>query len=301
MEKQAVLESLMEQYLEVLRLERRLSAKTVEAYLHDLRRLLAFLGERKVFSAHKIDQALLTQFLQVVSVQKLSSRSLARLLSTLRGFFAYLREQNLLTVDPLQNISSPVQSKRLPKYLSAAEVDLLLSAPEIKTELGLRDAAIFQLMYASGLRVSELADLTMMSFQEDQGVLRVIGKGNKERLVPVGKIAHQFLRDYVSEVRSKLLGKKNEDALFVSHHGRKLTRQRIWQLITFYAKKVGIEKTVSPHVLRHSFATHLLERGADLRSVQLMLGHADISTTEIYTHVSTSHLSELHKKFHPRG
>lgn len=294
-------ETLLEQYLEELRLTRRLSAQTVEAYAHDLRRWLAFAGKHKLARAEQWTQESVALFLQELGARKLSSRSVARTLSSLRGFFTYLREQKLLTQDPMQHVSTPVQSKHLPKFLSIAEVDLLLTAPEINTDLGLRDTAIFQLIYASGLRVSELADLTIDSFSQDQGVLRVIGKGNKERLVPVGQVAHRFLQQYVAEVRAQLLGKRNEDALFLSHHGRKLTRQRIWQLITFYARKVGIEKTVSPHVLRHSFATHLLERGADLRSVQMMLGHADISTTEIYTHVSSSHLAEVHKKFHPRG
>lgn len=291
----------IEQYLEMLQLERRLSAKTVEAYAHDLQRFLQFMKQKHVTTLQAIDESFISSFLQYLSQQHLSSRSTARELSSLRGFFGYLREQKLMQHDPLQHVSTPVQSKQLPKFLSIEEVDRLLSAPEASTNLGLRDIAIFQLMYASGLRVSELADLTIDSFSQDQGVLRVIGKGNKERLVPVGQVAHKFLQQYVAEVRAQLLGSKNEDALFLSHHGRKLTRQRLWQLITFYAHKVGIEKTVSPHVLRHSFATHLLERGADLRSVQMMLGHADISTTEIYTHVSNSHLAEVHKKFHPRG
>ena len=295
------MENYIDQYLNYLRVERRLSANTLESYGRDLQRLLEFLKVNKVKDVTKIDQALLLQFIVVLHQDKLSSRSSARVLAAIRGFFRFLYQEKVVKINPASKIESPAQITKLPRLLSIQEVDSLLEAPNRSKKLGERDYCMLQLFYASGLRVSELATLTVDQLSLQQGTVRPKGKGNKERIVPIGQAAIDALKHYLDEVRGKIIRDPKCQALFVSQKGSFLSRQAVWGLIRDYAKQAGIRINVTPHMLRHSFATHMVERGADLRSVQMMLGHADISTTQIYTHVSKQHLSKVHTKFHPRG
>lgn len=228
-------------------------------------------------------------------------RSVARQLSALRRFYGYLLRQNLCTDDPTLQVESPKLPRSLPRSLGEADVDRLLQAPDLNTALGLRDCAMLELLYATGLRVSELVTLAVEQFSVDMGVVRVLGKGNRERLVPVGEVALDFVSRYLREARPELLGARGSDALFVTTRGAGMTRHAFWYLIRRYALKAGISTALSPHTLRHAFATHLLNHGADLRVVQMLLGHADISTTQIYTHVARERLKQLHAKHHPRG
>lgn len=291
----------IDNYIMHLRVERHLSGKTVEAYSHDLRRLSDFLVKQGVTSPDRVAETHLLPFLVLLHREKIGSRSVARYLSAIRGFFKFLMKEKVIKSDPISRIESPARWQKLPKFLSVGDVDSLLSQPDKKTDLGLRDHAMIQLMYASGLRISELSDLTLERLNLQQGFVIIMGKGSKERLVPVGKFAMDAINEYLTGSRPKLMRGKMDDHLFVSISGERLSRQRLWEIIKLSAKKAGIKQNVTPHMLRHSFATHLLERGADLRSVQTMLGHSDISTTQIYTHVTTKHLQDLYKKFHPRA
>jgi integrase/recombinase XerD len=236
----------------------------------------------------------------------IGSRSVARHLVSVRGFFAFLRREKKIDYDPTAKVDFPKKWFKLPEVMSVEEVDRILAAPDVKMPLGFRDHAIMQVMYASGLRVSELVNLTlnqltMGTTEFDQAYIVTMGKGSKERVVPLGKTAVAALREYIETVRPLFANKGSPDNVFLSRRGQRLTRQQLWNIITGLAKKAGIRRDISPHTLRHSFATHMIERGADLRSVQTMLGHADISSTQIYTHVDTVHLKELYKKFHPRA
>lgn len=292
---------LIDRYIMHLRVERHLSAKTIEAYSHDLKRLGDFLEKQGVSAPGKVVETDLLPFLVLLHREKIGSRSVARYLSAIRGFFKFLVKEKEIKASPVARIESPARWQKLPKFLTLTDVDSLLAQPDRKTELGLRDHAILQVMYASGLRISELAGLTLERLNLQQGFVIIMGKGSKERLVPVGKVAMDALNEYLGTSRPRLMRGKMGDHVFVSHSGDGLSRQRLWEIIKLNAKRAGIRQNVTPHMLRHSFATHLLERGADLRSVQTMLGHSDISTTQIYTHVTTKHLQDLYKKFHPRA
>lgn len=291
----------IDQYIMHLRVERHLSAKTVEAYSHDLRRLSDFLQKQGIASPDKVAETHLLPFLVLLHREKIGSRSVARYLSAIRGFFRFLIKEKEIKNDPLAQIESPARWQKLPKFLTLSDVDALLAQPDRKTDLGMRNHAIIQVMYASGLRISELAGLTLERLNLQQGFVIIMGKGSKERLVPVGKVALDAVNEYLGTARPRLTKGRLSDHLFVGREGEGLSRQRLWEIIKANAKKAGIKINVTPHMLRHSFATHLLERGADLRSVQMMLGHADIATTQIYTHVTMKHLQDLYKKFHPRA
>ena len=295
------LDNQIDNYITHLRVERHLAAHTVESYSHDLRRLAQFLAKQGIDSPDKVAETHLLPFLVLLHREKIGSRSVARYLSAFRGFFRFLIKEKEIKNNPLAQIESPARWQKLPKFLTLTDVDSLLTQPDKKTDLGLRDHAIIQLMYASGFRISELADLTLERLNLQQGFVIIMGKGSKERLVPVGRVALDALNEYLDTTRPKLMNGKMGDHVFVSHSGERLSRQRLWEIIKANARKTGIRINVTPHMLRHSFATHLLERGADLRSVQTMLGHADIATTQIYTHVTTKHLQDLYKKFHPRA
>lgn len=232
---------------------------------------------------------------------KFSARSQARLLSALRRYFRYLVRERLRADDPTVLIAAPRQGRSLPKSLAAGDIEKLLAAPNVETALGLRDRAMLELMYACGLRVSELVKLGVQQYSAARGVTQVVGKGGRERLVPVGEEAQHWLERYRRQARPELLGSRDVEALFVSRRGAAMSRHNFWHLIKRYAKQAGILSKLSPHTLRHAFATHLLEHGADLRAVQMLLGHRDLSTTQIYTHVTRARLKSMHEKHHPRG
>lgn len=290
------LDQMIDEYITHLRVERQLAKNTIEAYGHDLRRLAEFQSSKT-----KIEEADVFAHLVRLHEARLTSRSVTRNLVVLRRFFRWLTAEKKIDKDPTAEIEFPAKWKKLPHYLSLDQVDALLASPDRRTVLGLRDHAIIQLFYASGLRISEMSTLTTDRVSLDQGFVRPMGKGSKERVVPMGQSAISAITEYINDARPKLSRKKPCDRLFLSQRGSGVSRPRLWEIIKFHAKNAGIRINVTPHMLRHSFATHLIERGADIRSVQTMLGHADIATTEIYTHVSRKHLTELYKKFHPRA
>ncbi len=287
-------------FLNYLQVEKGLARNTVQAYAHDISTFLAF-AEEQGLSLENIEQDDLAKYLQEL-YSRLSARSVARNIVSLRGFFRFLILDRYITNDPTENLESPRTWRTLPGYLTGPEVELLLSQPDITRLQGLRDRAMLELLYATGLRVSELIKLRMAEVNLEAGFLTTTGKGNKQRIVPVGDAAVAFLRTYLAEARSGLLGKSaSSPYLFLTRRGRPMTRVYFWMLVGNYGRLAGISKHLSPHILRHSFATHLLEHGADLRSVQLMLGHSDISTTQIYTHVTRERLKKIYDKYHPRS
>lgn len=289
---------ILQRYLEALELERGLARRTVDSYGGDLKRLAEGLDRRGVTLEGARAQDL-AEHLRSLRRHGLSPRSVSRALSAVRGFYAHLVESGERSDNPAVNLSQPKLWRKLPRVLSREEVEGLLQAPDTATPLGLRDRAMLELLYASGLRASELVGLRLPQLRLDVGFLVAFGKGDKERIVPVGEAAERWLGRYLGEVRPEL-AKTRSDAVFLSRLGRAMTRQRFWQLVQRYGRATGIEE-LSPHVLRHSFATHLLEHGADLRAVQAMLGHADISTTQIYTHIHQQRLHSLYDRFHPRA
>ncbi len=295
------LDSHIDSFITHVRVERQLAGNTVEAYARDLRCLAASLARQGATVVASVTEAHLIQFLVEQGKRKLTSRSIARSLVTVRRFFRFLLDQKHIASDPSAHIESPGRWHKLPKVLSLEQVDALLAQPDRSTTLGMRDHAILQLLYASGLRISEIADLATNQINLQQGFVLPLGKGSKERVVPMGRAAIEAITDYIEHARPKLATGFRSDRLFLSRRGEGLSRQRLWAMVKRMARRAGIAVNVTPHMLRHSFATHMLERGADLRSVQTMLGHADISTTQIYTHVNTKHLKDLYKKFHPRA
>ncbi len=289
-------------YLAHLRVERGLSENTLEAYGRDLGKLVAF-AQTKKRPALELVQKDLTEFIGLLRDQGLGPRSQARAIHAVRGFYRYGVREGFIDADPMENLRAPRAFQALPRYLTPAQVETLLEAPDVEKPLGLRDRAILEVMYATGLRASELIGLRAENLDMDLGIARVVGKGNKERLVPLGSVARRWVERYVAEVRSPLLELKGPSSptLFLNHRGGRLSRMGLWGIVRRHAVTAGVERILSPHVLRHSFASHLLERGADLRSLQAMLGHADISTTQIYTHVTRERLRQLYDKHHPRA
>ncbi|MEO5366406.1 MAG: site-specific tyrosine recombinase XerD [Magnetococcus sp. WYHC-3] len=291
---------LLRRFLDELLVENGLSSNTLEAYRNDLEDLARYL--RKVSSDFiRVTGEELSGYLEVLAVRHLSQASVARRLSALRRFFRFLDKSGLRQEDPTRLLSRPKAGRRLPKAMNEKEVEDLLSAPDRSTEFGLRDGAMLELLYATGLRVSELVSLSMDGLDPTRGFVRVVGKGDKERVVPVSGQALATVARYRRESRPVLLKGRRSAALFVTNRGQPMTRQNFWYIIRKYALEAHITQPLSPHLLRHSFATHLLNHGADLRAVQMMLGHADITTTEIYTHVATDRLRQVHQQYHPRG
>lgn len=307
----AGLPPVIEQFLDMIWMERGLSDNTLVAYRTDLKNFAFWLNNSmglKKSSGVLSDQTLIfvtrdiiVSYLAELEKHSSSSRSRARLLSSLRGFYAYLVREKKIEVDPVALIDSPKLGRSLPKTLDEKDVESLLMAPDISQALGLRDRALFEMLYATGLRVSELVTCQVNQINLQQGVVRVTGKGNKERLVPLGEEAVSWLEKYLLGSRAELLKGQVTDALFVTKRGGGMTRQAFWYLIKRYAAQAGIQVTISPHTLRHAFATHLLNHGADLRVVQMLLGHSDLSTTQIYTYVAKARLKSLHAQHHPRG
>ena len=293
--------ALVEQFLDYVSLERGLSPQTRASYGADLSSLVQYLSEKSVSSLNNVTRRHLLDYLYREKERGLSAPSLSRRLVAIRVFFRYLQQEQLLTANVTDTMDSPKLWKILPDTLTTKEVERLLAAPDAAREHGLRDAAILEILYGTGLRVSELASLTVDDLHFDDGYLRCIGKGNKERVVPLGGAATRSVRRYLTELRPRLAGTTGSRVLFLTRRGKGFSRKGLWKLIKGHARSAGIDKDVSPHTLRHSFATHLLANQAPLRVIQEMLGHADISTTQIYTHVDSSRLKAIHAKYHPRA
>lgn len=290
------------EYCDFLLVERGVATNSYESYRLDLRKYDEFLQTAGLKDAAAVKEKEISSFLRVLHRTGLSPRSIARAFSAVRGFHRYLVGEEVVADDPTQNVDPPKRTKALPGVLSVPEIDALLKQPDTSKPLGVRDRAILETLYATGMRVSELLDLRQANVLADEELVLVYGKGSKERLVPIGHSALGWIRKYQQGARIALSGKgRSRDILFLNARGSRLSRTAIWDAVTKYARAAGIRKEVHPHTFRHSFATHLLEGGADLRAVQEMLGHADISTTQIYTHIDREYLKEVHKTFHPRG
>lgn len=292
---------LIDGYFSYLTVEKGLSRNTLEAYSRDLQYFRTYLSDQAIISLESIRAPVILGYLIHLRNRGLTSKSRARHLVTLRGFFRFLHQEKLISGDPAALIELPKSGLHLPGVLSHSEIQALLAAPNKGRPVGLRDAAMLELLYAAGLRVSELIHLKVLEINMEAGFVRVFGKGGKERIVPIGRVALKTLNDYLENGRPMLLKEFVSEFLFVARRGRPLSRQGFWKLLKKYATQAGIRHPVSPHTLRHSFASHLLEGGADLRVVQIMLGHADIATTQIYTHVSAERLKTIHQKYHPRS
>jgi integrase/recombinase XerD len=288
-------------FLEMLWLEEGLSINTRKAYQSDLMSFANWLHATRSLALISADSGAIEAYLAHRYRAQAKSRSMARLVSSFRKFFRYLLREGMIEVDPTLRIDPPKIGRPLPKTLTESDVEALLGAPDVDQSLGLRDRAMLELLYATGLRVSELVSIRLGQVNLRQGVVRVVGKGSKDRLVPVGEEAEVWMDRYAREGRPAILGSRMSDDLFVTGRGGAMTRQAFWLLIKRYAQLAGIRKPLSPHTLRHAFATHLLNHGADLRVVQMLLGHSDLSSTQIYTHVAQERLKDLHARCHPRG
>jgi len=288
----------VDRYLEHVLIEKGLSENSLSSYSNDLSTFLSFLAD-KSFRLQDLSDKTLFLYLTFLRAKGLKSRSLARHLSSLRGFFTFAMDQRWYKEDPGHLLENPKLPKKLPEFLTREEITRVLNLPDTSTKLGMRDKVMLELLYAAGLRVSELIEMKVLDYDAQVGMLRVFGKGAKERLIPIHYTAQDYLNLYLDNIRPSF--QPVEDFMFLNRSGKGLTRQGVWKLIKKFAKLAEIKRSISPHTFRHSFATHLLEGGADLRTVQLLLGHADISATEIYTHVESSRLKKLHQKYHPRS
>ena len=295
-------DALLDRFCDALWLEQGLSRNTLSSYRRDLAQFSSWLQEHENKSLIECAPADIQAYLGVrINRDRAKPRTTARLLSSARRFYQYALREGKIQADPTSQIAAPKLPRLLPQSLSETEVELLLNAPDVDTPLGLRDRAMLETLYACGVRVSELVGLKVVQISLDSSVIKTLGKGTKERLVPFGEQAYDWITRYLQEARPALLSGKTSDAMFVTARGSAMSRQAFWYLIKRYAIIAGIDKPLSPHTLRHAFATHLINHGADLRVVQLLLGHADISTTQIYTHVARERLKKLHAKHHPRG
>jgi len=287
-------------FLDFARVEKGLAANSIESYRRDLKEFSAFV-HRLGKPLAEVDREDIRSFLKDLYVRGLGARSAARHLVSLRGLFRFLVREGRLSGDPTVEVEAPKLDKSLPKYLTGKEVDQLLAQPDVSTPLGLRDKAMLELLYATGMRVSELVHVGAADFDMGMGIIRCLGKGSKERLIPVGKSALRAVEAYLLAGRALLAGKRNPPWLFLNRRGGALSRVGFWKILAAYGRRAGLADGITPHLVRHSFATHLLERGADLRSIQLMLGHSDISTTQIYTHVLKERLKQVYQSHHPRA
>ncbi|WP_430601718.1 tyrosine recombinase XerD [Enterococcus sp. DIV0724b] len=289
-------------YLHYLQIERGLSLNTRKSYERDLHKYVTFLKEQKIETWQVIDRYIIMEYLQTLYNENNSSATIIRMISSLRGFHQFLRQERLTDHDPMQHIDSPKKAQKLPSTLSVEEVTSLIETPDTTKPLGVRNRTILEVMYATGLRVSELVELKIGDLHLSMGLLQTIGKGDKERIIPLGNYAIQWIEKYLEEARPVLIKKnQSETHLFVNHHGKPLSRQGVWKNLKQIVREAGINKNITPHTLRHSFATHLLENGADLRIVQELLGHADISTTQIYTHITKQRMADVYKQHFPRA
>jgi len=295
------MDQLLDSFLTYLTIEKGLSKNTLESYGRDVRKFLAFLEKGQIKTVQEIKYENILDFLSDFKKKDFSDTTTVRTIVSIKQFFKYLLLEKIIKEDPTSQIHTPKMKKSIPGVISLEDVEKVLSSPDESTPEGVRDLAMLEVLYATGIRVSELIGLKLNEVNFEMGFVIVYGKGSKERIVPIGGQAQEKLKTYMTESRAVLLKEREAKELFVTRRGKGMTRQGFWKLIKNYTLKAGITKDVSPHTLRHSFATHLLERGADLRTIQIMLGHSDISTTQIYTHVENERLKEIHKKYHPRS
>jgi len=296
------MEMFLKEYLAHIKLEKNLSQNTVSSYKNDINAFISFLKDSGIDDPSDISSDHIGAFFKILKELGLLGSSSARYFSSLKGFFLYLLKNKYILKNPIEKITAPRISKKLPSVLDVNEIEKILSAPDANDKLGLRDKAMLELFYACGTRVSELLNLKLNDLFFNDEIIRVFGKGSKERLIPIGSSAISWIEEYLKKSRPLLMKKaKSENNLFLNSRGSKLSRMGVWKIIDRYVKDAGINKDVHPHTFRHSFATHLLEGGADLRAVQEMLGHADISTTQIYTHIDRDYIKQVHKQYHPRG
>lgn len=288
-------------YLHYLKVERGLSENTINSYGIDLKLFLEYLRENEIPSFKQVNKEVIVNYMQSEKNNNKANSSILRSVSSLRKFFQYLAQEKIIEKDPMLLIDTPKKKQHLPQVLTKEEVEKLLRSPNTGQVLGLRDRAMLELMYATGLRISEIINLKLEDLHLTMGTLQTLGKGHKERIVPVGDEAIKWVNRYLEEARPKLLKQKRSNYLFLNFHGNNLTRQGVWKNLKAEVRKAGIQKNITPHTLRHSFATHILENGADLRIVQELLGHADISTTQIYTHLSNKQLVDIYNRAHPRA
>lgn len=294
-------DALHERFYRYLITERRLADNSVMAYSADIQGFLLFISKNDITHPRDVGIAVIHRYLEHARKNRISHRTNARRISALKTFFIFLSQEKIVELNPFYSIDLPKSGRTLPKALTIAEVNSLLGAPAVSTPISQRNLAMVYLLYSTGLRVSELVTLSIVACNINAGFVRVMGKGGKERLVPFGEAAKMRLENYLKNARAHILGSKRSNSLFVTNRGSSMTRLRFWQILKKMALAAGIGKNISPHMLRHSFATHLLTHGADLRAVQMMLGHSDITTTQIYTHIDQDRLKNIHKKFHPRG
>ncbi len=292
----------VEDFIHFLIVERALADNTVQSYRRDLGQYVLYLDKvEQLSSVNEVKRAHILNYIQHLKEQGRAQTTIARNLASIRSFHHFLLREKASESDPTLHIETPKLDRKLPRVLSMEEVEALLATPESHTPLGKRDLAMLEVLYATGIRVSELVQLNVSDVHLTMGFVRCLGKGNKERIIPLGKMAQSSIAEYLDRARPELLKKKQNDALFLNHHGNRLSRQGFWKILNKLSGKANIQKELTPHTLRHSFATHLLENGADLRAVQEMLGHADISTTQIYTHVTNKRLKDIYASYHPRA
>lgn len=295
------MQDVVDEYLRFIQVEKGLSENTIAAYRRDLNHYLNYLAAQKISNLDFIDRQIVQQWFGVLHDEGRSTKSIARFTSTIRSFHQFALREKYAAKDPTVLIETPKYERKLPDVLSIDEIDLLLTTPEISKNNGYRDRTMLELLYATGIRVSELINIEVEDVNLLMGFVKVFGKGNKERIIPLGETVIELLKTYIENVRPQLLKKQVTHTLFLNMQGKPLTRQGIWKIIKQTGAKAGIQKRLTPHTLRHSFATHLLENGADLRAVQEMLGHSDISTTQLYTHVSKTQIRKMYQQYHPRA
>jgi len=297
-----LLNQFLQEYLAFLKLEKNLSEQSVNSYASDISKFLNYLINEKTDDLNEVTSLIISKFFETMRDLGISSSTTSRYLSAIKGFFKYLSSQEYIEKDPAEILSARISGRKLPVVLSFEEIERILEQPDTSVKLGLRDKAMLELFYSCGLRVSEVINLKLSDLYFSDGVIRVLGKGSKQRIVPIGSSAVRWITEYLTKVRPLLEKKaKSENIIFLNNRGTKLSRMGVWKIVDRYVKEAKIEKEFHPHTFRHSFATHLLEGGADLRAVQEMLGHADISTTQIYTHIDREFVKQMHKDFHPRG
>ncbi len=295
------MDKLLDEFISFLEVEKGLAKNTIQSYRMDLNKYLNFLTGKKIKNISKTTKTNIISFLLFLQKKGMASSTISRNLASIRAFYQYLAREGYVRKNPTIDLDSPKPEKKLPHVLTVCEVERLLAQPNCSELLGQRDKAMLELLYATGIRVSEMVNLDKDYVNINMGFIKCVGKGSKERIIPVGSIALKNLEIYLKKVRGKLVKNPKEKAFFLNHHGKRLTRQGFWKILKGYAQKANINKKITPHTLRHSFATHLLENGADLRSVQELLGHADISTTQVYTHLTKKRIKEIYNKTHPRA
>lgn len=296
-------ERILDEYTTYLKIERHLAENTVKSYNSDLTKYIGYLKNNDIKDFVKVDRYTILGFLEYLKNSGKTSNTLIRYISTLRKFHEYLFLEKITSINPMLKVDTPKKKKTLPKVMSVEEVEKLLDVPDTTTDLGIRDRTILEVMYATGMRISEISHLTLDDLHLNMGIIQTIGKGNKERIIPLGSVALDWLNRYLNNARQKLEMKNAQDIdyVFLNYRGGQISRQGLWKVIKKLVQEAGITKNVTPHTLRHSFATHLLENGANLRIVQELLGHSDITTTQIYTHISTQRLNDIYNEYHPRA